>query len=149
MTQVRLIEVVDVEDEDAGGVDVGAVVLGVQVAVDPDAAGALVRVAVLGFRHVRVEQAGAPPIERKRVLRHLAELAPKGARIRLDQVREGVDQDLDDLLRAGHTQAARSRVAHTSPDPTTATPRLPPARPPRRSSATSDFWWSAAMSSLS
>ena len=39
---VGLVEVVDVEDQPAVGVHVGAEVLGVQVTVDPDAAGALV-----------------------------------------------------------------------------------------------------------
>ena len=57
--QVGLVEVVDVEHEDPGVVDVGAVVLGVQIALDPHPARALVGVAVLGLGDVGVEQAGA------------------------------------------------------------------------------------------
>ncbi len=104
VAEVRLVEVVDVEHDDAGVVQVGAVVLGVEVALDPDPAGALVGVAVLHLRHVGVEQAGAAAVERERVLRHLAELAPEGPRVGLDQVLEGVHEDAHDLLGAVHAR---------------------------------------------
>ena len=74
MTEVGLVEVVDVEDEHPVAVHVGAEVLRVQVALDPDAAGALVRPAVLLLLHVRVEQARAATIEGERVGGHLPEL---------------------------------------------------------------------------
>jgi hypothetical protein len=100
VAQVGLVEIVDVEHQDAGVVDVGAEVLGVQVALDPDPAGALVGVGVLGVGHVGVEQAGAAAVKGERVLGHLAELAPEGARVGVDQVLEGVQEDLHDLLLA-------------------------------------------------
>jgi hypothetical protein len=108
------------------GVDVGAVILCVQVAVDPDAARALVGVGIVVVRDVRVEQTGAAAIERERVLGHLAELAPKTTRIRLDQVREGVDQNLDDLLCAVHASFV---PGSTAPAPETG---CAAARPHRR-----------------
>jgi hypothetical protein len=98
VAQVGLVEVVHVEDEHPGIVDVGAVVLGVQVAVDPDSARALVGIAVFGAGDVGVEEAGASPVEREGVLGHLSELAPERARIGVDQVLEGVHEDFDDVL---------------------------------------------------
>ena len=67
--EVGLVEVVDVEDEPAVGVEVGAEVLHVQVAVDPDAAAVLGGEGVLRLGHVGVEQAGAAAVERVRVAR--------------------------------------------------------------------------------
>ena len=61
VAEVRLVEVVDVEDQHALGVHVGAEVLGVQVAVDPDATRPVVRPRVIApLAHVRVEEAGLP-----------------------------------------------------------------------------------------
>ena len=105
--EVGLVEVVDVEDEDPGGVHVGAVVLRVQVALDPDAARALVGPAVLEVGDVGVEQAGAAAVERERVGGHLAELAPERLRVGLDEVLEGVDEHLHDLLLARVAVAAQ------------------------------------------
>jgi hypothetical protein len=98
--EVGLVEVVDVEDEDPGVVHVRAVVLGVEVALDPHPAGALVGPRVVELRHVGVEQARAATVEGERVGGHAAELAPEGARVRLDQVLEGVDEHGDDALAA-------------------------------------------------
>ena len=105
--EVGLVEVVDVEDEDPGGVHVGAVVLRVQVALDPDAARALVGPAVLEAGDVGVEQARAAAVERERVGGHLAELAPERLRVGLDQVLEGVDEHVHDLLLARVAVAAQ------------------------------------------
>ena len=90
VAEVGLVEVVDVEDQESVGVQVGAEVLDVQVPVDPDPAARLVRERVLGAGDVGVEDAGAASVERVRVRRHGAELArgtppgrpPSGARRR-------------------------------------------------------------------
>ena len=100
VAEVGLVEVVDVEHEDPGGVHVGAVVLGVQVALDPDAARALVDPRVLEPGDVVVEQHRRAAVERERVGGHLAELAPERARIGLDQLLERGDEDLRDALLA-------------------------------------------------
>ena len=100
VAEVGLVEVVDVEHEDPGRVHVGAEVLGVQVALDPHARGALVRPRVLEPHDVGVEQRRAAAVERERRRRHLAELAPEGALVGLDQVAERVGQHGDDLLAA-------------------------------------------------
>jgi len=104
--EVGLVEVVDVEHEDPHGVHVGAVVLRVQVALDPHPARALVGPAVLEGGDVGVEDAGAAAIERERVGGHLAELAPERARVGLDQPLEGVDEHGHDLLLARLSVAA-------------------------------------------
>jgi hypothetical protein len=98
---VGLVEVVDVEDEDAGGVHVGPVVLGVEVALDPDAGRALVDPRVVEAGHVVVEEAGRAPVEGERVASHLAELAAEGGGVGVDQVGEGIDQHLDDPAAPG------------------------------------------------
>jgi hypothetical protein len=100
VAEVGLVEVVDVEHEDAGGVHVGAVVGGVQVALDPDARRGVVDPLVVQALDVGVEQRRAAAVERERVGGHLAELAAKGARIALDQVLEGVDEHGDDVVLA-------------------------------------------------
>ena len=82
VADVGLVEVVDVERQHAVRVHVRAEVLRVQVAVDPDAARALVGPAVLELAHVGVEHAGAAAVERERVGGHLAELRPERARRR-------------------------------------------------------------------
>ncbi len=92
MSEVSLVEVVDVEDEHPVAVHVGAEILGVQVALDPDAARALVGPAVLFLLHVGVEQAGAAPIEGERSCRHLPELLPERVGVGLHQPRESVHQ---------------------------------------------------------
>jgi hypothetical protein len=98
--EVGLVEVVDVEDEHALGVHVGAVVLGVQVALDPHTGRVVVHPGVLEALDVGVEQRSAAAIEGERVGGHLAELLAEGDRIGLDQVGEGVDEDRDDVLLA-------------------------------------------------
>ena len=97
---VGLVEVVDVEDDPALRVHVGAEVLGVQVALDPDPRGALVAPGVVQLRHVGVEEAGAAPVEREGVGRHLAELRAEGVRVGGHEVGEGLDQGVDDQLGA-------------------------------------------------
>ena len=64
--EVGLVEVVDVEDEHALGVHVGAVVLGVQVALDPHARGRVVDPRVVEPAHVGVEQRRAAAVEGER-----------------------------------------------------------------------------------
>ena len=71
---VGLVEVVDVEDQPAVGVEVRAEVLHVQVAVDPDALGTVGRPLVALTGHVVEEQARAAAVERVRVPGHLAVL---------------------------------------------------------------------------
>jgi hypothetical protein len=95
--EVGLVEVVDVEDDPPGAVHVGAEVLGVQIALDPDARRPLVAPGVLRRRHVGVEQTGAAPVEGERVGGHLAELRPEGVGVGLHEVGEGVDQHADDV----------------------------------------------------
>ena len=106
-----------------GRVHVGAVVLRVQVALDPDAAGALVGPAVLEVGDVGVEQARAAAVERERVRGHLAELAPERARVGLDQVLEGVDEHGDDLLLAG-VRVAAEIFERSHPAPQHRLPRM-------------------------
>jgi hypothetical protein len=60
VAEVGLVEVVDVEDQYAVAVHVGAEVLRVQVALDPDAARALVGPGVVAVGHVGVEEAALP-----------------------------------------------------------------------------------------
>ena len=98
--EVGLVEVVDVEHEDPGRVHVGAEVLGVQIALDPDAARPRIGPRVLQPRDVGVEQRRAAAVERERRRRHLAELAPERPLVGLDQVTERVGEHLDDLLAA-------------------------------------------------
>ena len=96
--EVGLVEVVDVERQHALGVHVGAEVLRVEVAVDPDAARALVRPAVVELAHVGVEQARAAAVERERVGGHLAELGPERVGVGLHQRLERVGQRRQDQL---------------------------------------------------
>jgi hypothetical protein len=111
VADVGLVEVIDVEDDPAAAVHVGAEVLGVQIALDPHPAGPLVAPRVVELGHVGVEQTGAPPVEGERVGRHLAELGAERLGIRGHEVGEGVDQDVDDQLGA---LVRRSAVRHTS-----------------------------------
>jgi hypothetical protein len=107
VADVRLVEVVDVEDQPAVGVEVGPEVLDVEVAVDPDALGAVVGPLVLLLRDVVEEQAGAAAVEGVRVGGHLAVLGAEGRRVGAHQRREGVAQHLDDHGRpvlGGHGQ---------------------------------------------
>ncbi len=97
MAQVGLIEVVDVEDEHPVAGHVGAEVLRVQVALDPGAAGALIRPTVLLAFHVSVEQASAATIEGEGVGGHLPELLAKRIGVSVHQLGESVDQHVDDL----------------------------------------------------
>ena len=96
MAEERLVEVVDVEDEHAGAVHVRAEVLRVQITLNPHARGAVVRPPVLAIGHVRVEHAGAAAVEGERVGGHLAELGPERVGVGLHEVRERVDQAVDD-----------------------------------------------------
>jgi hypothetical protein len=98
--QVGLVEVVHVEDQVALAVHVRAEVLDVQVALDPDPAGALVRPRVLALRGVGVEQRGAAAVEGRRLGRHLAELAAHRRRVGLGQLPEGLGEHVDDQVRA-------------------------------------------------
>ena len=92
----RLVEVVDVEDEHAGAVHVGAEVLRVQITLNPHAGGPVVRPPVLAVGHVRVEHAGASAVERERVGGHFAELGPERVWVGLHEVGERVDEAVDD-----------------------------------------------------
>ena len=98
VAEVRLVEVVDVEDQDALGVHVGAEVLRVQVAVDPDAARPVVGPVVAPLAHVGVEEARAAAVERERVGGHLAELRPEPLGVGLHQRLERLAQRRDDLV---------------------------------------------------
>ena len=115
VAEVGLVEVVDVEDQHAVAVHVGAEVLRVQVALDPDAAGALVGPGVVAVGHVGVEEAGAAPVEGERVGRHLAELGAERSGIGRHEVGESVDQRVDDLRRTvtHRAQSVRSSAART------------------------------------
>ena len=93
---VRLVEIVDVEDEGAFRVHVRAEVLQVQIAVDPHSAGALVGPRIVEVTQIVVEQAGAAPVEGERIGGHLPELRAKRTRVRLHQIGEGLDEDLHD-----------------------------------------------------
>ena len=97
MAEVGLVEVVDVEHEPAVGGQVGAEVLGVQVALDPDPARALdADPALVGTGEqaaageVGVEQAGGAAVEGERVAGHGAELGAERRRVGLHQLAEGV-----------------------------------------------------------
>ena len=68
--EVGLVEVVDVEDEAAVGVEVGPEVLDVQVAVDPDPAAVLVGERVVRTGDVGEEDARRAAVERMRVSGH-------------------------------------------------------------------------------
>ena len=144
---VRLVEVVDVEDQPAAGVEVGAEVLRVQVALDPDPAGALgvePGAVHVGERaragDVGVEQAGRAAVEGERVLGHAPELGAEGGRVGGHQVGERVGQGLDDSIRTlGHlpllslrTPSAhlRTHIAPAARARTRRSGRSPPARPP-------------------
>jgi len=98
--EVGLVEVVDVEHEDPVAVHVGAEVLGVQVALDPDSPGPLVRPAVFLLLHVGVEQAGAPTVEGEGPSRHLPELLPERVGVGDHEVRESVNEHVHDLRLA-------------------------------------------------
>src|SRR5215212_7532898 len=69
----------------------------VKVALDPDAACALIRPAVLFTLHVRVEQASAATIEGERAGGHLPELLTKGLGVSVHELGECIDQHVDDL----------------------------------------------------
>jgi hypothetical protein len=110
VTEIGLVEVVDVEDDAPRAVHVGAEVLRVQVTLDPHARRPLVAPAVLGRRHVGVEQAGTTPVEGEGIGGHLAELRAERVCVRRHQVGERLDQDVDDqpaavtqFRRTGHT----------------------------------------------
>ena len=111
VAEERLVEVVDVEHEDPGGVHVRAEVLGVQVALDPHATGALVGPRVLELHHVRVEERRAAAVERERRRRHLAELAPERARVGLDQLAERVGEHARRSPRCARRRPSRARRA--------------------------------------
>src|SRR5918993_4294244 len=97
VAQVGLVEIVDVEDEHPVAGHVGAEVLRVQVALDPDSAGALIRPRVDFSFHVRIEQARAATIEGERVGGHLPELLTKRLGVRDHELGERVDQHIYDL----------------------------------------------------
>ena len=122
---VGLVEVVDVEDQSTVGVHVGAEVLRVQVAVDPDLAAALVDPGVLFRRDVGVEEAGRAAVERERVDRHLAVLHPEGRRVGLHQRGERLAEGVDDLLLA--SLVGFRHVGHHAP-PVAAGTRCSPWR---------------------
>lgn len=77
MTQVRLVEVVHIEDQHAQVVEVGAEVLRVQITLDPHPASALVSPRIRQLADIGVEQAGAAAVEGERVGGHLANLVRK------------------------------------------------------------------------
>nr|WP_249375055.1 hypothetical protein [Streptomyces sp. I05A-00742] len=99
---VGLVEVVDVEDQAAVGVHVGAEVLGVEVAVDPHPAGAVVQVrsGVPPVGQVVVEEAGRAPVEGEGGGGHLPELDAEGGRVGCQQLSERGVEDGEDLLAA-------------------------------------------------
>jgi hypothetical protein len=108
---VRLVEVVHVEDQAALGVHVRAEVLGVEVAVDPHPARAVVEVgpAVLLALQVGVEQGGRAAVEREGGGRHLPELDPEGRGVRREQLAERRAEDGEDLLAALLSRGLRDR----------------------------------------
>ncbi len=130
--QVGLVEVVDVEDHPAVGVQVGAEVLDVQVAVHPDPAAVVVDVRVVGVGQVGVEETGTAPVERVRVRGHLAVLGPERHRVRLHQRREGVVEDGDDQLAA---LLVRHAVQSANPAPIRHSARGAVSAPPTASRA--------------
>ena len=67
VAQVRLVEVVDVEQQDARGVDVRAEVGGVEVTLDPHPSRPLVGPRVVQLHDVVVEEARRPAVEGERV----------------------------------------------------------------------------------
>src|SRR6185437_3427804 len=78
MTEIGLIEIIDVEDQHALGVEVGAEVLRVQIALDPYPASPLVSPRIVQFGDVGIEQAGTTAVEGERIGGHLAELGAEG-----------------------------------------------------------------------
>jgi hypothetical protein len=98
VTEVGLVEVVDVEDEDTLGVHVGAEVLRMQVAVDPHPAGPVVCLTASESRHVGIEEARAAAVEGEGVGGHLAELGAETVGVGLHQWLERLDQRRDDQL---------------------------------------------------
>lgn len=98
--EIGLVEVVDVEDDAAGAVHVGAEVLRVQVTLDPHPGRPFVAPLVFHGRHVGIEQARAAPVERERIGGHLPELGAERVRVGRHEIGEGLDQYLDDELRA-------------------------------------------------
>ena len=121
--EVGLVEVVDVEDQAAVGVQVGAEVLHVQVAVHPDPAAVLVGERVLVARDVGVEEARAAPVERVRVGRHLPVLRAERDRVRLHQRGERVVQDGHDQVGALLVGAGGGHARHPAMPSTDAVPR--------------------------
>ncbi len=105
---IRLVEVVDVEDQPSVGVHVRAEVLGVQIAVHPHPARALVQVrapvvagrAVGPGGQVVVEQAGGAPVEGEGGGGHLPELDPEGRRVGRQKFTEGGLENGEYLLAA-------------------------------------------------
>lgn len=108
---VRLVEVVHIEDQPAVGIHVGAEVLRVQIAVDPHPAGPVVQVraAVPLPLQVVVEQARRAPVEGERRARHLAELDPEGRRVRGQELAESGVENLENLLPALRCAGLRFR----------------------------------------
>jgi hypothetical protein len=102
LRSVRLVEVVDVEDQTAVGVHVRAEVLRVQVAVGPHAGRPLVQVgsAVLLGVQIVVEEARRTPVEREGRGRHLPELHAERGRVGGQELAEGGVEDGEDLLTA-------------------------------------------------
>ena len=109
---IGLVEVVDVEHEPAVGVHVRAEILGVQVAVDPHPARALVQIGagVLLAVQIGVEEAGRAPVEREGRARHLAELDPEGCGVGGQELPERGVENCENLLPA--LLCAGLRVRH-------------------------------------
>lgn len=82
-----------------------------QIAVDPDPAGALVQVgaAALVLVQIGVEQAGRAPVEGERRGRHLAELDPESGRIGGQELAEGGLENGEYVLAALLSAGLRDR----------------------------------------
>ena len=92
----RLVEVVDVEDEHSGPVHIRAEVLRMQIALDPHPARAVVGPSVFSAGDVGVEHTCATAVEGERVGRHLAELGPERVGVRLHEFGERLHEAVDD-----------------------------------------------------
>lgn len=99
---VGLVEVIDVENKTTLGVHVGTEVLRMQIAMDPDAAGALVEegTAVLLLVEVVVEETGRAAVKGEGGGGHLAELALERGRVAGEEIAKGVVEHLEDLVAA-------------------------------------------------
>ncbi len=117
-SDVRLVEVVHIEDQASFAVHVRAEVGGVEITLDPHAAALAVRERVAVTRDVGVVEAGTAAVEGERARGHLAELAAERGGITSSELAERLSEDarheglallrpfapdqVDDARSAGH-----------------------------------------------